>query len=326
MKVRALFSSLTSSSATNHPRAGKVLSALMKMEILPRGKRSNASDKERERERALFAVVFVLVLNVSLVSFLSPFFRSSLFLNETRTTLSLSLSLSSLFSLLSSVTRSENTREREVIVMGFRRGVGKADSTRTRTRTSLATRQRRGGVVVMVILTMMTLLLSSSSLWCLSAVAIRPMDDEKRQCVNTKQGLHHITDDNGYTCDWFDVFPPTGCCPPEKAIEKRYGCSACDLAKGGETEKCCGTYESCVSCCQNAKVSSAETDRTREPIGRMQPQTGYFSDAFSHCKSKCRTQPTVTVHESTYGYEKRFCFGTFPRDKDPTPPRGFKPK
>ena len=169
------------------------------------------------------------------------------------------------------------------------------------------------------------LLLSSSSLWCLSAVAIRPMDDEKSQCVNTKQGLHHITDDNGYTCDWFDVFPPTGCCPPEKAIEKRFGCSACDLAKGGETEKCCGTYESCVSCCQNAKVSTAETDRTREPIGRMQPQTGYFSDAFSHCKSKCRTQPTVTVHESTYGYEKRFCFGTFPRDKDPTPPRGFKP-
>ncbi|CAL6398136.1 unnamed protein product [Bathycoccus prasinos] len=207
--------------------------------------------------------------------------------------------------------------------MGFRRGVGKADSTSTRTRTLRVTRQRRGGVMLTV---MMTLLLSSSSLWCLSAVAIRPMDEEKRQCVNTKQGLHHITDDNGYTCDWFDVFPPTGCCPPEKAIEKRYGCSACDLAKGGETEKCCGTYESCVSCCQNAKVSTAETDRTREPIGRMQPQTGYFSDAFSHCKSKCRTQPTVTVHESTYGYEKRFCFGTFPRDKDPTPPRGFKPK
>ncbi|CAL6398920.1 unnamed protein product [Bathycoccus prasinos] len=207
--------------------------------------------------------------------------------------------------------------------MGFRRGVGKADSTRTRTRTVRVTRQRRGGVMLTM---MMTLLLSSSSLWCLSAVAIRPMDEEKRQCVNTKQGLHHITDDNGYTCDWFDVFPPTGCCPPEKAIEKRYGCSACDLAKGGETEKCCGTYESCVSCCQNAKVSTAETDRTREPIGRMQPQTGYFSDAFSHCKSKCRTQPTVTVHESTYGYEKRFCFGTFPRDKDPTPPRGFKPK
>ena len=272
----------------------------------------------RERESALFcAVVFVLVLNVSLVSFVLSFL--SLSQRNENNFVSLSLSL------LSSVKRYARTREREkeVIAMGFR-GVGKADSTRTRTRTVRVTRQRRGGVMLTVMMT--TLLLSSSSLWCLSAVAIRPMDEEKRQCVNTKQGLHHITDDNGYTCDWFDVFPPTGCCPPEKAIEKRYGCSACDLAKGGETEKCCGTYESCVSCCQNAKVSTAETDRTREPIGRMQPQTGYFSDAFSHCKSKCRTQPTVTVHESTYGYEKRFCFGTFPRDKDPTPPRGFKPK
>ena len=269
----------------------------------------------RERESALCAVVFVLVLNVSLVSFVLSFL--SLSRRNENNFVSLSL-----FCLLSNVTRTRE-REKEVIAMGFRRGVGKADWTRTRTRNLRVTRQRRGGVMLTV---MMTLLLSSSSLWCLSAVAIRPMDEEKRQCVNTKQGLHHITDDNGYTCDWFDVFPPTGCCPPEKAIEKRYGCSACDLAKGGETEKCCGTYESCVSCCQNAKVSTAETDRTREPIGRMQPQTGYFSDAFSHCKSKCRTQPTVTVHESTYGYEKRFCFGTFPRDKDPTPPRGFKPK
>ena len=273
----------------------------------------------RERESALCAVVFVLVLNVSLVSFVLSF----LSLSRRNENNFVSLSLSSVFC----QTLRAHEREKEVIAMGFRRGVGKADWTRTRTRTRTVrvTRQRRGGVMLTMMMFAM-LLLSSSSLWCLSAVAIRPMDEEKRQCVNTKQGLHHITDDNGYTCDWFDVFPPTGCCPPEKAIEKRYGCSACDLAKGGETEKCCGTYESCVSCCQNAKVSTAETDRTREPIGRMQPQTGYFSDAFSHCKSKCRTQPTVTVHESTYGYEKRFCFGTFPRDKDPTPPRGFKPK
>jgi len=273
----------------------------------------------RERESALFcAVVFVLVLHVSLVSFVHSF----LSLSRRNENNFISLSLSSVFC----QTLREHEREKEVIAMGFRRGVGKADWTRTRTRTVRVTRQRRGGVMLTVMMMFAMLLLSSSSLWCLSAVAIRPMDEEKRQCVNTKQGLHHITDDNGYTCDWFDVFPPTGCCPPEKAIEKRYGCSACDLAKGGETEKCCGTYESCVSCCQNAKVSTAETDRTREPIGRMQPQTGFFSDAFSHCKSKCRTQPTVTVHESTYGYEKRFCFGTFPRDKDPTPPRGFKPK
>ena len=319
--MRALFSSLTSSSATNHPRRRKGFICSDESGDFP-GEKGLVPQISRERESALFcAVVFVLVLNVSLVSFVHSFL--SLSRRNENNFISLSLSLS----LLSSVKRYARTREREkeVIAMGFRRGVGKADWTRTRTRTLRVTRQRSGGVMLTMMMFAM-LLLSSSSLWCLSAVAIRPMDEEKRQCVNTKQGLHHITDDNGYTCDWFDVFPPTGCCPPEKAIEKRYGCSACDLAKGGETEKCCGTYESCVSCCQNAKVSTAETDRTREPIGRMQPQTGYFSDAFSHCKSKCRTQPTVTVHESTYGYEKRFCFGTFPRDKDPTPPRGFKPK
>ena len=68
---------------------------------------------KKERERALFAVVFVLVLNVSLVSFLSPFFRSSLFLNETRTTLSLSLSLSlSLLSSLFCYEKREHEREK----------------------------------------------------------------------------------------------------------------------------------------------------------------------------------------------------------------------
>ena len=177
--------------------------------------------------------------------------------------------------------------------------------------------------VVVVLLLLLFLFVSPLSV----VDAIRPMDEEvssKSQCLNTKQGLHHITDNNGYTCNWFDVVPSTGCCSPSKAIEKRYGCSRCDMS--GETDKCCQTYESCVSCCQNNKVSNAEIDKTREPIGRDQPHTGYFQDAFSHCKSKCRTQPTVTVHESTYGYEKRFCFGKFPKDKDPTPPRGFKPK
>lgn len=178
--------------------------------------------------------------------------------------------------------------------------------------------------------TMSALFLLSFFLSLITTVrAIRPFEggEEHRDqfCANTKQGLHHITDDNGYTCNWFDLESKTGCCPPSKAIEKRFGCAACDLTPKHETEKCCQTYESCVACCQNAKVSTAEIDRTREPIGRAQPSTGYFSDAFSHCKSKCRTQPSVTVHESTYGYERKFCFGKFPRDKDPTPPRGFKP-
>ena len=62
---------------------------------------------KKERERALFAVVFVLVLNVSLSSVLS--FRSLSQRNENNF-VSLSLSL---FSLLSNVTREARTRERE---------------------------------------------------------------------------------------------------------------------------------------------------------------------------------------------------------------------
>jgi hypothetical protein len=64
----------------------------------------------RERESALFcAVVFVLVLNVSLVSFVLSFL--SLSRRNENNFLSLSLSLS-LFCLLSNVTR-EHERERK---------------------------------------------------------------------------------------------------------------------------------------------------------------------------------------------------------------------
>ena len=107
MKVRALSSSLTSSSATNHPRAGKVLSALMKMEILPRGKRSNASDKERERESALCGGLcprserFSRFLLKSVLSFLS--------LSQRNENNFVSLSLSSLFC----SEKREHERERE---------------------------------------------------------------------------------------------------------------------------------------------------------------------------------------------------------------------
>jgi hypothetical protein len=148
------------------------------------------------------------------------------------------------------------------------------------------------------------------------------------QCSNTKQGRHHITDNKGKICNWFDLDHKTGCCPRQNSIDDEYGqCKQCDVdaSRSSETDRCCYDYESCVACCQDPKVSDALEDMRREPKGRAQQSTGFFADVFEHCKSKCRTQPTVTVHESTYGYEKRFCFGKFPRDKSPTPPKGFKP-
>ena len=105
--MRTLSSSLTSSSATRTTRAGKVLSALMKMETFPGEKRSTTPQSSRERERARFAVVFVLVLNVSLSSVLS--FRSLSQRNENNF---VSLSLSSLFCQTLREKR-EHERERE---------------------------------------------------------------------------------------------------------------------------------------------------------------------------------------------------------------------
>ena len=76
----------------------------MKVETSP-GEKGLMPQISRERESALCAVVFVLVLNVSLVSFVLSFL--SLSQRNENNFLSLSLSL---FCLLSNVTR---TRERE---------------------------------------------------------------------------------------------------------------------------------------------------------------------------------------------------------------------
>ena len=77
----------------------------MKVETFPGGKRSKMPQISRERESALCAVVFVLVLNVSLVSFVLSF----LSLSRRNENNFISLSLSSVFC----QTLRENTRERE---------------------------------------------------------------------------------------------------------------------------------------------------------------------------------------------------------------------
>jgi len=82
----------------------------MKVETFPGGKRSKMPQISRERESALFcAVVFVLVLHVSLVSFVPSFLSLSQRNENNFISLSLSLSLSSVFC----QTLRENTRERE---------------------------------------------------------------------------------------------------------------------------------------------------------------------------------------------------------------------
>ena len=101
--MRALFSSLTSSSATNHPRRRKGFICSDESGDFPRGKRSNASDFERTRKRALCGGLCPRSERFS--RFLRSFVPLSF--STKREQLCLSLSL---FYLLSNVTR---TRERE---------------------------------------------------------------------------------------------------------------------------------------------------------------------------------------------------------------------
>lgn len=62
------------------------------------------------------------------------------------------------------------------------------------------------------------------------------------KCRNSVQGRSIIADQNGYTCDRFDL-QPNGCCKVTAPSTKRYTCESC-----GE-HGCCGFYEQCVSCC-----------------------------------------------------------------------------
>ena len=101
--MRALSSSLTSSSATNHPRRRKGFICSDESGDFPRGKRSNASDFERTRKRALCGGLCPRSERFS--RFLRSFVPLSF--STKREQLCLSLSL---FCLLSNVT---STRERE---------------------------------------------------------------------------------------------------------------------------------------------------------------------------------------------------------------------
>ena len=62
----------------------------------------------------------------------------------------------------------------------------------------------------------------------------------------------------------------------------------------------------------------------RHARGRNQIATGFFEDAFEYCKSRCRTQPSVTFHENTYAYDTAYCYGDYPANEDPVPAKGKK--
>jgi len=139
--------------------------------------------------------------------------------------------------------------------------------------------------------------------------------DVASTCRSAHADARRVADDRGRTCAWYEVDVLTGCCPTRA---RAHACAGCDGAVD-----CCDEYETCVSCCLSPK--RAETTRAEMAVharGRNQVITGFFDDPFDFCANRCRTQPSVTVHENEYAYATAYCFGDFPKNEDPVPVKG----
>ena len=127
-----------------------------------------------------------------------------------------------------------------------------------------------------------------------------------------------IADERGYACAWNDVDRSSGCCDASAMSTRRFACDGCDARVG-----CCEAYETCVSCCLGPERDRKSAMR-RHARGRNQVATGFFDDEFEYCANRCRTQPSVTLHENTYAYATKHCYGEYPVNEDPVPAKGKK--
>ena len=137
----------------------------------------------------------------------------------------------------------------------------------------------------------------------------------RETCANAHADARRIADDRGYACAWYELDRATGCCGNVDEAE-RFACGGCDASV-----ECCGDYETCVTCCLGPThdVGGAMKRHSR---GRNQVITGFFDDAFAYCANRCRTQPSVTVHENSYAYSTAYCYGDYPKNEDPVPVKG----
>lgn len=118
-------------------------------------------------------------------------------------------------------------------------------------------------------------------------------------CRNTKAGMWYVTDDKGTICEVNQLDPMTGCC----SEGDKHSCKTCELR-----DKCCSTYENCVSCClapDNNPSRGLEADVYRA-LGHE--ETGHWTDEYEYCSGKCRTHKRVTVHENAYLSPRHHCF------------------
>jgi len=117
-------------------------------------------------------------------------------------------------------------------------------------------------------------------------------------CKNTVQGEHFVADDAGRVCRRATFEASTGCC---KTAELD-ACENCD-----PESKCCSEFEMCVSCCLQPK-NGADKMMAISPRGANKPDTGYFTNVFDYCRSKCRTNSKSTVHENAYKSLHHHCY------------------
>jgi hypothetical protein len=138
------------------------------------------------------------------------------------------------------------------------------------------------------------------------------------RCASAHASRWMIADERGYACAWIDVDRSSGCCDASAMSTRRFACDGCDARVG-----CCEAYETCVSCCLGPERDRKSAMR-RHARGRNQVATGFFDDEFEYCANRCRTQPSVTVHENTYAYATKHCYGEYPVNEDPVPAKGKK--
>lgn len=81
-----------------------------------------------------------------------------------------------------------------------------------------------------------------------------------------------------------------------------------------ETDRCCSSYEHCVSCCLKPQFNAQELMKTQFRI-HHHPTTGKWDDAFQYCMGKCRTHKRSTVHENAFIDDRHFCFSDSSRPK-----------
>lgn len=119
------------------------------------------------------------------------------------------------------------------------------------------------------------------------------------KCENTVSGLWFVADDKGRVCPRSIFDDVSGCCA---TAAPKHSCESCLL-----TDKCCSSYEHCVSCCM-APEHGAESRALESPRGKGKLETGMWSNPFEYCRGICRTTSRSTQHENAFIDERKYCF------------------